>query len=267
LTNSPEMLITALIFIIGLCFGSFLNVIVYRLPQNLSITSPCSCCPQCGKKLGVLELIPVLGYLVLRGRCRDCKAGIAIRYPLVELLTGVLFGITYIFYGLSLEFFIYATLLFLLFAIAQIDFKHRIVPNVLVGAGLITGLMFYLPHLISFFLPVPEALISERALIDALGGMILGGGIMLVIFLVSRGGMGAGDLKLMALIGLYVGLRGTAAVLLLGFLFGAVTGIVFMATGKLTRKDALPFAPFLSLGALIQVLWGDQIWDWYTSLL
>jgi len=97
--------------------------------------------------------------------------------------------------------------------------------------------------------------------------MFLGGGIMLVIFLVSRGGMGAGDIKLMALIGLYVGLRGTAAVLLFGFLFGALTGLAFMATGKLTRKDALPFAPFLSMATLIQILWGEQIWDWYTSLL
>ncbi len=265
--NSPDIFFTLFIFIIGLCFGSFLNVLVYRLPKNLSITRPSSRCPQCGKTLGALELIPVLGYLLLKGRCRDCKAGIGIRYPLVELLTGLLFGVTYIFYGLTLEFFIYITLLFLLFAITQIDLKHRIIPNSLVGIGLVIGLVFYLPHLLSFIVTVPGALVSERPVHEALGGMLLGGGIMLVIFLVSRGGMGAGDIKLMALIGLYVGLRGTAAVLMLGFFFGAITGVAFMVTGKLTRKDALPFAPFLSLAALIQVLWGDQIWDWYSSLL
>ncbi len=263
--NPTDAFLTALVFIVGLCFGSFLNVIVYRLPIGLSVTRPSSRCPKCNRKLGALELVPVVGYLLLKGRCRDCGAGIGLRYPLVEILTGVLFALTFRYHNLSLELFIYATLLFLLFAIAQIDLRHRIVPNILIAVGLIIGLLFYLPHLLSVLLPVPEALVSERALSDAFLGLLLGGGIMLVIFLVSRGGMGAGDIKLMALIGLYVGLRGTAVVLLLGFLFGALTGIIFMVTGKLTRKDALPFAPFLSLAALVQVLWGDQIWDWYTG--
>jgi len=267
LLNPQDTFLTAFIFILGLCFGSFLNVLVYRLPKKLSLTSPPSSCPRCGKKLGAMELIPVVGYLILKGHCQSCGVKIGFRYPLVELLTGILFMLTYLFYGLSLEFFIYTTLLFLLFGIAQIDLEHRIVPNILIGAGLCIGFIFYLPGLLSGFLPVPEALISERAFSEALFGMFLGGGIMLIIFLVSRGGMGAGDIKLMALIGLYVGLRGTAAVLLFGFLFGALTGLAFMATGKLTRKDALPFAPFLSMATLVQVLWGEQIWDWYTSLL
>jgi len=267
LFNSADIFLTTLIFILGLFFGSFLNVIVYRLPIGLSVVRPSSRCPHCNKKLGVIELVPVIGYLVLKGRCRDCGARIGIRYPLVEILTGLLFLLTYLYYNLTLEFFIYVTLLYLLFAIAQIDLHHRIVPNILVGVGLLIGLFFYLPHLLNIFMAIPESLISARTFSDALWGMLLGGGIILIIFLVSRGGMGAGDIKLMALIGLYVGLRGTAVVLMFGFLLGAITGIIFMLTGKLTRKDPLPFAPFLSLAALIQVFWGEQIWDWYTGLL
>ena len=263
--NTPHLFITAVIFIVGLCFGSFLNVIVYRLPITRPLTAPPSCCSYCGKKLGPLELTPVLGYLILKGRCRGCGVKIGFNYPLVELLTGILFTLNFFFYGLSIEFFIYVTLLFLLFAIAQIDLRHRIVPNSLVGAGLIIGLLFYLPLMLYPLLPVPEALVSQRAAGDGFLGLLLGAGIMLVIFLVSRGGMGAGDVKLMALIGLYVGLRGTAAVLFLGFLLGALTGLFFIITGRLTRKDALPFAPFLSLAALIQVFWGELIWNWYTG--
>ncbi len=266
LFTTQHIFLTALIFIVGICFGSFLNVIVYRLPNRISLTRPPSSCPRCEKIINPADLIPVVGYFLLKGRCRHCNIKIGLRYPLVEFLTGVLFVIIYSYYGLTLEFFIYVTLLFLLFAIAQVDLKHRLVPNTLVAAGLIAGFLYYFPGILALFLPVPAALISERAFWDGFAGMLFGGGIMLVIFLVSRGGMGAGDIKLMVLIGLYIGLRGAAVVLLLGFIFGALTGIAFMATGKLTRKDALPFAPFLSLAAFLQVLWGDHIWLWYMDL-
>ncbi len=261
-----QIVLAIIIFLIGLCFGSFLNVLVYRLPLNLSIVKPPSGCPACGKKLGVLELLPVIGYLIIKGRCRSCKVKISPSYPLIEGLTGLLFVFTFSAFGLSLEFFIYITLLYLLLAIGRIDLEHKIVPNSLIAAGLILGLIFYGPQLLSYLLPVPDFLISTRPWLDALTGMLTGGAVMLVIFIASKGGMGAGDIKLMALIGLYLGLKGTAAVLMLGFIFGALTGIAFMITGKLTRKDALPFAPFLSLAAFIQIFWGDQIWDWYTSL-
>jgi leader peptidase (prepilin peptidase) / N-methyltransferase len=254
-------------FLIGLCFGSFLNVIVYRLPQGLSLVKPPSQCPSCHFRLGFIDLIPVIGYLLLRGRCRKCRVKISLRYPLVELATGLLFLLLFYRFGLSADYFFYLTLLFTLLAISLIDLDYRIVPNGLVAFGLIAGLIFYLIKLSDLYINLPSCLLVDRNLADAFWGFLLGGGIILAIFLISRGGMGAGDVKLMAMIGLYAGLQGTIVTLFLGFIFGALVGIIYMILGKLTRKDALPFAPFLSLGALVTVLWGTQIWNWYTNLL
>lgn len=262
-----SVFIAIIIFMIGLSFGSFLNVIVYRLPQKKSLVSPPSSCPSCAEKLGFVELIPVLGYIILRGRCKHCASSISIRYPLVELAVGLLFLLVYNYFGLTVEAFFYLALLFMLLAIALIDFEHRIVPNTIVAIGLGIGFLFYIPVIADIWLELPGWLVLKRELVDAAGGFLLGGGVMLIILLVSRGGMGAGDMKLMALIGLFVGLRGAAVVMLLGFFLGAIVGVTFMALGKLTRKDALPFAPYLSLAALIQVLWGEQIWNWYINLL
>ncbi len=265
--DSFFIFIAVIFFLGGLCFGSFLNVIVYRLPNNLSIVRPPSRCPSCNRRLSFLDLLPLLGYLLIRGRCRSCGVKISPGYPLVELATGLLFLILFLHYRISVDLFFYLTLLFLLLAVAFIDLKHRIVPNRLVAAGLITGIIFYLPKLASYWLNLPQWFLVRQEPLDALFGFLLGGGIMLAIFLVSRGGMGAGDIKLMAMIGLFVGLRGTAVVLFVGFILGALVGIAFIITGRLTRKDALPFAPFLSLGALVEVLWGEQIWYWYINLL
>jgi len=267
LINPEHPFIFIVLFVIGLCFGSFLNVVVYRLPKNISLISPSSSCPACLYKLKWPELIPFFGYLLIGGRCRQCKTRISPRYPLVELATGLLFILVFTYYSWTLEFLIYLTLLFLLFAISLIDLEHRIIPNRLVTAGLFAGLIFYLPSLVEMFLTLPAWLIAERSLSDAFFGLLLGSGVMFIIFIVSRGGMGAGDLKLMALIGLFLGMRGTALVMLLGFMIGALTGIYFMVTGKLSRKDALPFAPFLSLAALIEIFWGQAIWEWYTGFL
>ncbi len=259
--------IVIIVFLVGLSFGSFLNVVVYRLPKKSSLLAPPSSCPACENRLGFVELIPLLGYLILRGRCKHCAMKISLRYPLVELATGLLFVLIYSHFGLTIDTLFYLTLLFLLLAIALIDLEHRIVPNTIVAVGLGLGFIFYIPVLADLWLNLPAWMVVNRDVIDAGGGFLLGGTIMLIIFLVSRGGMGAGDIKLMALIGLYVGLRGAALVMLLGFFLGAVVGVTFMALGKLTRKDALPFAPYLSLAALIEVLWGEQIWDWYLNLL
>ncbi len=264
--TTEQIILAAILFLTGLCFGSFLNVLVYRLPQNLSITKPPSNCPACGKTLGVLELIPVIGYLIIKGHCRNCNVKVSLSYPLFEILTGLIFVFTLLVFGLGMDFFIHITLLYLLLAISRIDLEHKIVPNSLVAAGLILGFLYYGPQLLLYLFQVPDYLISTRSWLDALTGMLTGGAVMLIIFIASKGGMGAGDIKLMALIGLYLGLQGTATVLMLGFIFGALTGIVFMIAGKLTRKDALPFAPFLSLAAYIHIFWGEQIWNWYTSL-
>jgi len=267
LFNPANPFIFILVFVVGLCFGSFLNVIVYRLPRQISVTTPPSRCPYCSYHLRALDLLPLIGYLLIKGRCRSCGIKINLRYPLVELSTGLLFLIVFSDHSWTLEFVSYTTLLYLLLGISLIDLEYRIVPNRIIAAGLIAGFLVYFPRALDYIINPPEWLLAERPLSDAFFGLLLGGGIMLIIFLVSRGGMGAGDLKLMALIGFFVGLRGTAMVMLFGFLIGALTGIIFMISGKLTRKDALPFAPFLSLATLIEVLWGEQIWEWYTDLL
>lgn len=265
--NTPTVFLLFMTFLAGLSFGSFLNVIVYRLPAHKSIVKPPSSCPSCEKQLGPVDLIPLVGYILLRGRCRYCGVSISIRYPIVELLTGLLFLFTFYHFGFNLSALFYLTLLYLLLAISLIDLEHRIVPNTLVGTGFAAALILQIPSLAAAVLAVPEVLITGRPISDALFGMLAGGGVLLLVFIISRGGMGAGDVKLIAMIGFFVGLSGTAVVLLLAFLFGALVGVTFMILGKLTRKDALPFAPYLALAAFIQVFWGEQIWHWYINLL
>lgn len=264
---SAETFFALIAFAIGLCFGSFLNVIVYRLPLKKSIISPPSGCPACKTKLAFPDLVPILSYLLLKGRCRYCGAAIAIRYPLVELLAGLLFVALFCRFGLTAQYLFYLSLLYILLAVTLIDLEHQIVPNALVASGLVIALLFYLPGLIFSASALPPYLQINRALLDALAGMALGGGLLLLIILVSRGGMGAGDMKLMLMIGLFVGLRGVAVVLLLGFIFGALVGITLMALGRATRKDALPFAPYLALATLVEVFMGETIWNWYINFL
>ncbi len=256
-----------MLFAFGLCFGSFLNVIVYRLPHKLSIVKPPSSCPACKTRLGFFDLIPLLSYLWLKGKCRYCSVPISIRYPLVELLTGLLFVIVFYRFGFSATGLFYLVLLYLLLAVTLIDFEHRIVPNALVAAGLIIGLIFYLPVLLSLVTEIPSWILIDRLPLDGLLGFLVGGGLLLIIILVSRGGMGAGDMKLMAMIGLFVGLRGVAVVLLAAFIFGALVGIIMMLLGQATRKSALPFAPYLALATLVEVFWGEAIWNWYINLI
>lgn len=255
------------VFLFGLSIGSFVNVLVYRLPRRISLVKPPSSCPSCGKRLGVLELIPLLGYLALRGRCLQCRVPISPRYPLVELGTALLFAAVYSAFGFTLAGLGYLLLLTLLLTISLIDLDHRLIPNTLVGAGLIAGLLLQLPALFKLWFDLPAWLMPARPILDTLAGLALGGGLLLLIILFSRGGMGAGDMKLMALIGFYVGLRGTALVMMFGFTLGAVTGLLLMVSRRLTRKDAVPFGPFLSLAALIQIFWGPLLWDWYINLL
>ncbi len=254
------------VFILGLCFGSFLNVIIYRIPLKKSIVKPPSSCPACGNKLGIIELLPVVGYFIIKRRCRNCQTKISIQYPLVEISTGISFLLVYSYFSLTTETLFFFSLLYLLLGISLVDFKYRIIPNQLVITGIIIAFIFHLPSFASFWLAVPDSFLLSITLLDSLYGFILGSIVFILIILISKGGMGGGDLKLMAMIGLFVGLRGTATAMLLGFVAGAVVGVYFMIRGKLTRKDALPFAPFLALGTVIEVFFGDQLWNWYINL-
>ncbi|MBS3948087.1 MAG: prepilin peptidase [Dethiobacter sp.] len=265
--STEHFLSCFLFFLFGLCVGSFINVLAYRLPRRISLVKPPSSCRSCRRRLSAPELIPVLGYLALQGRCLKCGAPISLRYPLVELATAMLFMILYTIFGLTISLAAHLLLAVLLLAISLIDLDQRIIPNTLVGIGLGGGLLFQLPGLIVLWTDLPGWTAPFRPFTDALSGLLLGGGLLLIIILVSRGGMGAGDMKLMALIGFYVGLRGTAVVMMLGFTMGALVGLILIAARRLTRKDALPFGPFLSAAALIEIFWGSFIWSWYVNLL
>ncbi len=249
----------------GLCAGSFLNVVIYRLPRGESVVRPPSRCPGCGRRLTTLELVPILSYLWLRGRCRNCGKAISLRYPLVELAGGILFLAVYTRFGLTLAAAGYAFFLSLLLAAALIDLQCRRIPNALNAAGLIGGGLVLLAGLCGGRAGWP-VLVPPRPPGEALLGLLLGGGLLLLVGLVSRGGMGAGDFKLAAVIGLFVGFKGMAVVLLLGFTSGALTGMLLILLKICGRKDPLPFAPFLSAAALVTVFWGEAIWNWYRHL-
>lgn len=262
-----SLIIAGLSLITGCFFGSFINVVVCRVPQGESVIHPPSRCPGCGQRLSPLELVPLFSYLWLRGRCRSCGAAISPRYPLVELAAGLLFYAAFRRFGLTLEAAGYAFFLSLLLAVSLIDLEHRRIPNPLTAAGLGAGALLHLPGLLGNWLAVPAWLLPGRSLADALIGALAGGGLLLVIFLVSRGGMGAGDFKLAAVIGFFVGLKGIALVLLLGFTAGAMTGLALILLKRRGRKDPLPFAPFLAAAALAAVFWGESIWRWYLHIL
>ena len=249
-----EIFYYVVLFVLGLMVGSFINVVIYRFPRELSIITPGSACPSCEHRLSVIDLFPLLSPLFLRGRCRYCGVPISIRYSLVELLSGVFFVTIPYFQGFNLDSAASLFLLCLLLTISMIDIDYRRIPNVLLGIGLAAGILMKLADSI---------LGNWDNWADAGLGMLAGGGIMLIIFLVSRGGMGAGDLKLMIMVGFFVGLQGVLLVLLAGFILGGIYGITMLLLKKLTRKDMVPFGPFLSLAVVVEVYWGTQIVSWY----
>ena len=238
----------------GLLIGSFLNVVIYRLPEGRSVVAPRSQCGSCGKMLGVWELVPVVSFFLQRGRCRHCRVRLSWRYPLVEGLTGVVFwllGRRFQLSGVLVPFLVLAALLI---AITFIDLDHYYIPDklILVGACAWVGLRAMHP-----FIEVPRALL----------GMGLGFAVMLLIYLLARGGMGFGDVKLAALMGLYLGPAPVILALLLSFVVGAVAGILLMTLKLKGRKDMLPFGPFLALGTFFTMLWGPAIILWYTGMI
>ncbi|NLI69274.1 MAG: prepilin peptidase [Firmicutes bacterium] len=244
---------TAVWFIVGLAVGSFANVVIYRFPRGISLVKTRSCCPSCKNRLVARELIPLLGYLLCRGRCRHCRARISPRYFLIELATGLLFVAVVHRTGANPEALGLLFLLCLLLIISFIDIDFQRIPNVLLGIGLAAGIIFKLLD------PAGRTLPSW---IEAGWGMLLGGGIMLLIYIGARGAIGAGDLKLMIMIGFFVGKIGVLAAMMMGFILGGAYGLVMIALRRLDRKDMIPFGPFLSLGAAIQVFFGEQILQW-----
>jgi len=256
-----EILLTFLFAILGLAVGSFLNVCIDRLPQNKSIVLPPSHCEACQHKLAAKDLIPVFSYLRLRGRCRYCQASIPRRVFWVELATALIFALLCWHYGLSAELGVmifYACLFIIIFVI---DLEHGLILNKVVYPGMVVALLLAL-------LPQPwlTQWIEPGIASAALGGGI-GFGIFLLIALVSRGGMGWGDVKLAALIGLATGFPLVFFAIIMGAILGGIVAVALVIAKKRTRRETIPFGPFLALAAMVTLLWGSNILSWYLGLM
>ncbi len=246
-----------IILIYGLVIGSFLNVVIYRVPVGESIVRPPSHCGVCSQRLKALDLIPVVSYLFLRGRCRYCGTKISIRYPLVELMTGVLFLLCYYFFGIELKLLFVLVYVSLLITITLIDLDHQIIPDGL----LIFGAIIAITEKVIQWL----VLGNNLRIMDSLYGMLVGGGVFLLIAVVSSGGMGGGDIKLMALLGFIFGLRSIVIIAMLAFITGAVISVLLLVTKIKSRKDPVPFGPFIALSALLVIFLEERIVYWYIT--
>lgn len=254
---TPLLILYAALF--GLIIGSFLNVVVHRLPRGTSIIFPRSACTYCGGAIGARDNVPVLSYLLLRGRCRRCGAPISSRYPLVELATGLLFALCAWRFGWSWETPVAALLCALLLVLALIDLDHFLLPDKLTLPGVLAGLA------LQPWLPRVE-------FIDALFGVVGGAGVLILIvnfwyWVREEEGMGLGDVNMLAMVGAFLGWQGAAVTLLAATLLGAVTGVTLLTFGRVGGKSRLPFGVFLSLGALVALFAGDRIVALYAGLL
>ncbi|REE66672.1 type 4 prepilin peptidase 1 [Paenibacillus taihuensis] len=242
------------LLLIGLICGSFFNVVGLRVPKKQSLLYPPSTCGSCGTRLRKRDLVPVFSYLFARGRCRHCKKQVSLLYPLGESATGLLFMLMYIRIGLSLE--LVAALLFvsLCIIVTVSDLVYMLIPN--------NVLLAFLPLVLIVRLFQHGEPLWHYGL-----GALLGGGILLLVHIVSRGQMGLGDVKLFALFGLIIGFKSIIVALLLACLAGTLIGGLLMLIRRVRRKQAIPFGPFLALGSLIAYCYGDAIIDWYLNVL
>ncbi len=258
-----EIYMYILSFILGMIIGSFLNVCISRLPENQSIVTGPSSCENCGKRLKAIDLVPIFSYLFLGGKCRHCKSKISFVYPLIEGLTGVLFLLLYLTFGLSYSLLVNMALVSLLIVISFIDLKHMIIPNGLIIAMLAVGVI----QLTATIFTGVFGSWTEYAI-----GFLAGGLPLLLIAVVStyifkKEAMGGGDIKLMAAAGLVIGWKLVITSYLIGVILGAVIGIILLGTKKKARGDEIPFGPFLSIGILISIFLGDTLINWYMGLL
>lgn len=246
------------ILLAGACVGSFLNVCIYRLPAGLSIVHPPSACPQCNQPIRFYDNIPVLSYILLRGHCRFCAAAIAMRYPLVELITGLAALAVFLKYGLSAATPIYFFFIAVLIVITFIDIDHQIIPDIL-----------SLPGIPIFF--VAGLWVAETTWRAALIGIVAGAGSLLLVALIYRlvtgkDGMGMGDVKLLAMIGALIGWQGVIFTIFFSSVIGTLIGLLLMVRSGGTLKTKLPFGPFLALGAVAYIFYGPELIDAYLGL-
>jgi leader peptidase (prepilin peptidase)/N-methyltransferase len=244
---------------VGALVGSFLNVCIYRLPRHESILWPNSRCPFCAAPIGWYDNIPLLSYLLLKGRCRSCRAAVPRQYPIIELTNAVGYGAVIWWFGLGWPAAAYALLFSALLVITCIDLFHQIIPDVITLPGIAVGLLCA-----STVLPV--------GLVKSVLGIMLGGGLLWMLawvspYLFGKEGMGGGDIKLLAMIGSFLGWEPTLLTIMVGAVAGSVVGIGLIALRVMRRDQYLPFGPFLALGALVAMFFHQDLLAWYRGLL
>jgi len=264
-----ETLLTVIFTLAGVAIGSFLNICIDRLPSRKSIVHPRSYCDSCKQQLALLDLIPIISYLWLRGRCRYCRARIPARSLLVEISSGVLFFLSYWRFGLSVEFAITAIYCSLFLVIIFIDWEHKLILNRVTYPAAVVALIILA---IDSLLPEPGILsnigfLPEVSILSGILGGAIGFFFFLIVFLISPKGMGMGDIKLAGLIGIITGFPLVIAALLIGIFVGGLVAIVLLALRIKGRKDAIPYGSFLALGPIAVLLWGNEIFNWYLGFI
>lgn len=252
------MMLAIISIIFGALVGSFLNVCIFRLPKGKSIIWPGSHCPYCKKPIRFYDNVPLISYILLRGKCRHCKKSISIQYPLVEGITALSSLLLFMKFGPSLSYLFYFSFVAALIVITIIDLYHQIIPDVISLPGIGVGL-------------IASLILPQITFLNSFFGILLGGGSLFLVatgyhWLFKREGMGGGDVKLLAMIGAFLGWKAVILTILLSSLIGSITGIMIMIAKGKDFKYAIPFGPFLSLGAVMSLIYGQNIISWYLYL-
>lgn len=247
-----EYYLAVVSLLLGLVVGSFLNVVIYRLPRKESLVRPASHCPSCGNPVRWHDNVPVLGWVILRGKCRDCGQRISVRYPLVEAITGIAFLLCFLRFGVDWPLLVAWAFVAAAVAVAFIDYDHRIIPDKIVLPGLVIGL-------------IASIAINPLDWWKYLAASAGAAAFMFALAMIWANGMGAGDIKMAAFMGAVLG-SGVVVALFAAFFIGAVAGVILMATHRRTRKDAIPFGPYLAMGAFLGVFVGQALLHSYLGI-
>jgi len=248
-------------FLYGMILGSFTNVCIYRIPAKVSLWAPPSTCPGCGNLIKWYDNIPVLSFIILGAKCRKCKTKISMQYPMVEMFTGFLVALIYLKVGLSYDMIFLPIILIVLITIAAIDYKTMIIPNGTVIALIIIGGLYTISRLI-----FPQNFMFSITWLEAIIGFFAASLPLYLVAVLSKGGMGGGDIKLMAAAGIFLGWKGVLVAMTFGSLIGAIVSLTLIAMKIKKRKDLIPFGPFLCLGILVAAIVGPDLLQWYTGL-
>jgi leader peptidase (prepilin peptidase)/N-methyltransferase len=248
-----------LVLLFGAVIGSFLNVCIHRLPREESVAWPASHCPSCGQSIATYDNIPVISYLILRGRCRACRTPISLRYPLVEAANAIAYVIVFWVFGFTVTACVYAALVSALLVVTGTDLSHYMIPDAVTLPGIVIGLLCA-----TLILPLGPA--------DSMLGVLVGGGSLWFLawvspYLFGKEGMGGGDIKLMAMVGSFLGWQPALLAIMIGSLLGSLIGSGLMVARVIRREQYIPFGPFLAVGSVLALLFHHPLFEWYWSLI